>query len=109
MQPGRSSIIILLFLLTLTLGMGPCEVEEFDLGVGAFEIGQDRAILSTRIVLGPGAILGSAADAFSYGLVEVFEDQGGPRLRRTARGNPSYAAGANDPNDVVDLFSSEMP
>jgi phosphodiesterase/alkaline phosphatase D-like protein len=58
---------------------------------------------------GPGAILGSAADAFSYGLVEVFEDQAGPRLRYTARGNPNYAAGANDPNDVVDLFSFEMP
>jgi phosphodiesterase/alkaline phosphatase D-like protein len=58
---------------------------------------------------GPGAILGSAPDAFSYGLVEVFEDAGEPRLRFTARGNPDYLAGANDPNDVVDLFSFEMP
>ena len=46
---------------------------------------------------GPGAILGSAPDAFSYGLVEVFEDAGQPRLRFTARGNPDYLAGANDP------------
>jgi len=58
---------------------------------------------------GPGAILGSASDAFSYGLVEVFEDAGDVKLRFTARGNPDYAAGANDPNDVVDLFSFEMP
>jgi len=58
---------------------------------------------------GPGAVLGSAPDAFSYGVVEVFEDAGGPRLRFTARGNPDYLAGANDPNDVVDLFSFEMP
>ena len=58
---------------------------------------------------GPGAILGSAPDAFSYGLVEVYEDAGEPRLRYTARGNPDYAAGANDPGDVVDLFSFELP
>lgn len=58
---------------------------------------------------GPGAVLGSAPDAFSCGLVEVFEDAGEPRLRYTARGNPDYLAGANDPNDVVDLFSFEMP
>ena len=58
---------------------------------------------------GPGAVIGSAADAFSYGLVEVFEVAGEPRLRYTARGNPDYLAGANDPNDVVDLFSFEMP
>jgi phosphodiesterase/alkaline phosphatase D-like protein len=58
---------------------------------------------------GPGAVIGSAPDAFSYGLVEVFEDAGVPRLRFTARGNPDYFAGANDPNDVVDLFSFEMP
>ena len=58
---------------------------------------------------GPGAILGSEPDAFSYGLVEVFEDEGGPRLRFTARGNRDYLAGANDPDDVVDLFSFEMP
>lgn len=58
---------------------------------------------------GPGAVLGSAPDAFSYGLVEVFEEAGDVKLRFTARGNPDYAAGANDPNDVVDLFSFEMP
>ena len=58
---------------------------------------------------GPGAVIGSAADAFSYGVVEVFEDAGAPTLRYTARGNPNYLAGANDPNDVVDLFSFEMP
>jgi phosphodiesterase/alkaline phosphatase D-like protein len=58
---------------------------------------------------GPGAILGSAPDAFSYGLVEVFEDAGGPRLRFTARGDPDYLLGANDPGDVVDLFSFEIP
>jgi hypothetical protein len=58
---------------------------------------------------GPGAVIGSEADAFSYGLVEVFEEAGEPRLRFTARGNPDYAAGANDPSDVVDLFSFEMP
>ena len=40
---------------------------------------------------------------------EVFEDAGEPRLRFTARGNPDYLAGANDPNDVVNLFSFEMP
>jgi hypothetical protein len=58
---------------------------------------------------GPGAILGSAPDAFSYGVVDVFEDAGDVKLRFTARGNPDYLAGANDPNDVVDLFSFEMP
>jgi phosphodiesterase/alkaline phosphatase D-like protein len=58
---------------------------------------------------GPGAILGSAPDAFSYGVVDVFEDAGDVKLRFTARGNPSYLAGANDPNDVVDLFTFEMP
>jgi phosphodiesterase/alkaline phosphatase D-like protein len=57
---------------------------------------------------GGGAVIGSAPDAFSYGLVEVFEEPSGPRLRYTARGNPAYAAGANDPGDVVDLFSFEM-
>jgi phosphodiesterase/alkaline phosphatase D-like protein len=58
---------------------------------------------------GTGSVIGSAPDAFAYGLVEVFEDAGEPRLRFTARGNPDYLAGANDPNDVVDLFSFEMP
>ncbi len=27
----------------------------------------------------------------------------------TARGNPDYLAGANDPDDVEDLFSFTMP
>jgi alkaline phosphatase D len=58
---------------------------------------------------GPGTILGAESDAFSYGVVEVFEDGGDVRLRYTARGNPDYLAGANDPGDVVDLFSFEMP
>jgi hypothetical protein len=58
---------------------------------------------------GPGAILGSAPDAFSYGLVDIFEEAGEPRLRFTARGNPDYLAGANDPDDVMDLFIFEMP
>ncbi len=58
---------------------------------------------------GPGAVLGSAPDAFSYGVVDVFEEAGAVKLRFTARGNPIYALGANDPNDVVDLFSFEMP
>jgi hypothetical protein len=58
---------------------------------------------------GPGAVLGSEPDAFSYGVVDVFEDGGDVKLRFTARGDPGYLAGANDPNDVVDLFSFEMP
>jgi phosphodiesterase/alkaline phosphatase D-like protein len=58
---------------------------------------------------GPGAVLGSAPDAFSYAVVDVFEEAGDVKLRFTARGNPDYLAGANDPNDVVDLFSFEMP
>ena len=58
---------------------------------------------------GPGAVLGSAADAFSYAVVDVFEEAGVPKLRVTVRGNPDYALGANDPNDVVDLFTFDMP
>jgi alkaline phosphatase D len=54
-------------------------------------------------------ILGSAPDAFAYAVVDVFEDAGAPRLRVTVRGNPDYSLGANDPNDVVDLFTFEMP
>ena len=57
---------------------------------------------------GPGRILGSAHDAFSYGVVDVFEDAGQPVLRYTARGNPLYLAGGNDPADVVDLFAFEL-
>ena len=58
---------------------------------------------------GPGVILGSESDAFSYGVVDVFEEAGAVKLRFTARGNPNYLLGANNPNDVVDLFSFEMP
>jgi phosphodiesterase/alkaline phosphatase D-like protein len=58
---------------------------------------------------GAGSVVGVAHDAFSYAVVDVFEDAGVAKLRVTARGNPDYAAGANDPNDVVDLFSVEMP
>jgi phosphodiesterase/alkaline phosphatase D-like protein len=58
---------------------------------------------------GAGSVLGAEHDAFSYAVVDVFEDGGTPKLVVTARGNPDYAAGANDPNDVVDLFSFEMP
>jgi len=59
---------------------------------------------------GGGVLLGSEPDAFAYGLIEVFEDEGGePRLRATARGDPQFADGANDPARVVDLFSFEMP
>lgn len=58
---------------------------------------------------GPGAVLGSAPDAFSYGVVDVFEEAGEVKLRFTARGNPGYLLGGNDPADVVDLFSFEMP
>ncbi len=58
---------------------------------------------------GPASVLGSFHDAFSYAVVDVFEDAGVPKLHVTVRGNPDYAAGANDPADVVDLFSFEMP
>jgi phosphodiesterase/alkaline phosphatase D-like protein len=58
---------------------------------------------------GPGAVLDSASDAFSYARVDVFEDAGVPKLQLTIRGNPDYALGANDPNDVVNLFTIEMP
>jgi alkaline phosphatase D len=58
---------------------------------------------------GPGALAGSEYDAFGYAVVEVFEQEGQPRLRVTLRGNREYALGANDPADVVDLFSVELP
>ncbi len=54
-------------------------------------------------------ILGSEEDAFSYAVVEVFEDAGTPKLRVTIRGDTTYALGNNDPADVVDLFTFEMP
>ncbi|UCE87345.1 MAG: alkaline phosphatase D family protein [Deltaproteobacteria bacterium] len=58
---------------------------------------------------GPDAVLASAHDAFSYARVEVWKEGGTPRLRLTARGNPDYLLGVNDPADVVDLFTIELP
>ncbi len=59
---------------------------------------------------GGGSFLGSAHDAFSYAVVEGFRDAADePRLRVTVRGDPGWAAGANDPAAVRDLFSFEMP
>lgn len=58
---------------------------------------------------GPGSVIGSAPDAFSYAVVEVSEGPNGPTLTLTARGNPNYLAGGNDPGDVVDLFTIQMP
>jgi phosphodiesterase/alkaline phosphatase D-like protein len=59
---------------------------------------------------GPNSVLGSEPDAFSYAVVEVFEDDlGEPRLRVTARGDPDYLLGANDPALVQDLFAFELP
>jgi phosphodiesterase/alkaline phosphatase D-like protein len=58
---------------------------------------------------GAGSVLASAPDAFSYALVEVTQGAGGPQLTVTARGNPNYLAGNNDPDDVVDLFTIQMP
>jgi alkaline phosphatase D len=59
---------------------------------------------------GGGAVLGSAHDAFSYAVVEVTRDANdAPHLRATVRGDRGWAAGANDPGAVVDLFSFELP
>ncbi len=59
---------------------------------------------------GPGSNRGSGYDAFSYAVVDVFEDAGGvPRLEITARGDPDYLSGDNDPAKVVDLFSLSLP
>jgi phosphodiesterase/alkaline phosphatase D-like protein len=58
---------------------------------------------------GSDAVLDSAHDAFSYALIDVFEEGGTAKLRLTARGNPDYLLGANDPADVVDLFTIELP
>ena len=66
-------------------------------------------MLEGRLGGGPGAVLGSAPDAFSYGVVDVVEEAAAVKLRFTARGNPIYLLGGNDPADVVDLFSFEMP
>ena len=43
------SLLLVSFLALGVLGMGPC-ASEFDLGVGAFEVGQTRAILWTHTV-----------------------------------------------------------
>ena len=59
---------------------------------------------------GGGAVLGSAHDAFSYAVVEVTRDADDvPQLRATVRADRGWAAGANDPSAVVDLFSFELP
>ncbi len=46
----RHLLILIAPLALLATGMGPCTAQEFDLGVGAFEIGQRRAILWTHVV-----------------------------------------------------------
>jgi phosphodiesterase/alkaline phosphatase D-like protein len=57
-----------------------------------------------------GTVLASEHDAFSYAVVDVFEDEfGDPKLRLTVRGDTTYALGANDPSLVQDLFTIEMP
>ncbi len=57
-----------------------------------------------------GIVQASEHDAFSYAVVDVFEDEfGEPKLQVTVRGDTSYALGANDPNLVEDLFTIEMP
>ena len=47
---SRVLLVTILPLALIAIGMGPCGAQEFDLGVGAFEIGQDRAILWTHVV-----------------------------------------------------------
>jgi phosphodiesterase/alkaline phosphatase D-like protein len=66
-------------------------------------------LLNVALGLGNGALLGSEPDAFSFAEIEVFEETGEARLRATVWGDPDYAAGRNDPGDVVELFSFEMP
>ena len=46
----RPRLVLVSMLSLICLGMGPCSVSEFDLGVGAFEVGQRRAILWTHVV-----------------------------------------------------------
>jgi alkaline phosphatase D len=59
---------------------------------------------------GSGSLLGQEADAFSYAVIEIADDeQGVSRLRATVRGDPDYADGANDAARVADLFSFELP
>ena len=58
---------------------------------------------------GTGSVLGSAPDAFSYARIDVQDVGGDATLTLTVRGNPDYLAGANDPGDVVDLFSLSLP
>jgi phosphodiesterase/alkaline phosphatase D-like protein len=47
---SRILLVTILPLALIAIGMGPCAAPEFDLGVGAFEIGPDRAILWTHAV-----------------------------------------------------------
>jgi hypothetical protein len=58
---------------------------------------------------GAGSLLGTAHDAFSYARVDVSDGGGTPTMTVTVRGNPDYLDGANDPDDVVNLFSFSMP
>jgi phosphodiesterase/alkaline phosphatase D-like protein len=58
---------------------------------------------------GAGSLLGRAHDAFSYARVDVSDGGGTPTMTVTVRGNPDYLDGANDPDDVVNLFSFSMP
>jgi phosphodiesterase/alkaline phosphatase D-like protein len=58
---------------------------------------------------GPSSFLGAEHDAYSYALVEVFDEQGESRLRVTVRGDPDYAEGIADPSRVRTLFSFELP
>ena len=58
---------------------------------------------------GEGSVIGVHHDAFAYARIDVSDGGGSPSLTVTLRGNPDYAAGANDPDDVVDLFSFSMP
>lgn len=61
-------------------------------------------------VNGLGSVLGSDADAYSYAVIDVFEEPDGtPRLLATVRGDGDYASGDNDPAKVSDLFSFELP
>ncbi len=64
-------------------------------------------LLTTLLTL---SLLASAHDAFSYAVVDVYEDTAGEaRLSVTVRGDPDYAAGANDPDLVRDLFTIDLP
>ena len=58
-----------------------------------------------------GDTLGFEPNAFSYAVVETFDDEetGEQQLRVTVRGDTSYADGANDPARVTDLFTIQLP